>query len=154
MTITFIGLDPGKSGAIAIHSTVLHGTWDWIKLTETEHDIARFMQGWSPQSCFAYLERVASRPGQGVSSTFKFGQNYGFLRGLLCACGIPFEDVTPGIWQPAMGVRSIKGESKTDHKRRLKSRAQQLHPYLDITNANADAVLLAHYCRVKREAAT
>jgi crossover junction endodeoxyribonuclease RuvC len=80
-------------------------------------------------------------PKQGVSSTFKFGVNYGFLRGMLTAHKIPFEEVTPQKWQKAMGCLSKGNKNVT------KAKAQQLFPNLKITHKVADALLIAEYCR-------
>jgi len=44
------------------------------------------------------------------------------------------------------GMKKTKTESKTDWKRRLKERAQQLYPDMKITNDMADAILISHYC--------
>ena len=141
--MTYIGIDPGKSGAIAALND--NGELDCGQEPQrndaTESDIADFIAVCAACSKFAFIERVAARPGQGVSSSFKFGQSYGFLRGLLIANGIPFEEVTPQKWQSAMGCLS-KGDKNV-----TKARAQQLFPQLKITHANADAILIAEYCR-------
>jgi crossover junction endodeoxyribonuclease RuvC len=141
----FLGIDPGKSGAIA----VLGPDWvDTIKLDNTERDIWEFLtsdtryaadDGQIP--CFAMLEQVHSMPGQGVASMFKFGQSYGFLRGILIASNIPFETVTPAKWQGVLGCRS-KGDKNV-----TKAKAQELFPSEKVTHATADALLLAEYCR-------
>jgi len=47
-------------------------------------------------------------PGQGVTSMFKFGENFGFIRGLLHANKIPYELVTPKKWKKEFGVTSDK----------------------------------------------
>jgi len=138
--VRVIGVDPGVSGAIA----VISGT-SWpgiIRNDSTEADIAEFVQFWADFGIdFAFIERVSAMPRQGVSSTFKFGRSYGFLRGLLIASRIPFEEVTPQKWQKAMGCLSGGDKNIT------KGRAQQLFPQLKITHATADALLIAEYCR-------
>ena len=45
----------------------------------------------------------------------------------------------------------LKEESKSQWKNRLKAKAQQLFPKLKITLKTADAILIAEYCRRKRE---
>ena len=91
--------------------------------------------------CFAYLEKVHAMPKQGVSSTFKFGLNYGFLIGCLTALRIPFEFVTPNTWQKALSCQS-KGDKNV-----TKAKAQQLFPHLKIIHTIADALLIAEYGR-------
>lgn len=140
----YIGVDPGQSGAIAVVDQV--GDVQFIKSSETERDLYDFVCQYTPwtKSCFAYIERVHSMPKQGVASSFKFGQSYGFLRGLLISSGIGFEEVSPVKWQTAMGCRSGGDKNVT------KSRAQQLFPNVKITHANADALLIAEYARRTR----
>lgn len=135
----WIGVDPGASGAIACLSN--EGSVEFIKNDSTERDLAEWLLDWNCLEAFGVIERVGAFPGQGVSSTFKFGQSYGFLRGLLIACRIPFEEVSPVKWQTAMGCRSGGDKNVT------KARAQQLFPGVKITHANADAILIAEYCR-------
>ena len=141
----FIGIDPGKSGAIAAIDE--EGRFvSVVKLKETEQDVWTWMLkelgiGYGKPSHFAVLEKVGAMPRQGLSSTFKFGVSYGFCRGILTANRVRFEEVTPAKWQGALGCRT-KGD-----KNITKSKAQQMHPDQKITHANADALLLAEYAR-------
>jgi hypothetical protein len=139
----WLGIDPGASGGIAVLS-LEHVLTTW-KMPETEHDISNVFASIRGLISFAMIESVHSLPKQGVSSTFAFGRNYGFLRGMLVGHKIPFEDVTPGKWQAALRVRAIKDEAKTDHKNRLKGLAQQLFPHHHMTHAIADASLIVEY---------
>lgn len=103
---------------------------------------------------FAVIERVSGYVGEAQpgSAAFKFGQSYGGLRMALVAAGIPFEEVTPQVWQRKMGVTPRrKDESKTAWKNRLKAKAQQLYPGVKVTLATADALLLAEFCRRRQE---
>lgn len=141
-----IGIDPGQSGGIAWWSS--DGGMDCCKMPETERDVvcrlteicelANDRRMWKLK---AYIERVHSMPGQGVASSFKFGQSYGFLRGCLNGLDIPFDEVTPQKWQASMGCRT-KGDKNVS-----KSRAQQLWPGLKITHAVADALLICEHGR-------
>lgn len=134
----YLGVDPGKSGAIA--AIYGNGVVDCMKLSETEHDVARWLEEYRFDS-FAMLEQVSAMPKQGVASTFKFGTSYGFLRGILAAFEIPFETVTPVKWQATMKCRTGGDKNIT------KAAAQRLYPSLKITHANADAILLAEFCK-------
>ena len=104
------------------------------------------------------IEKVHSFPGQGVASSFKFGMGFGGLIMALVSSGIPFEFVTPRVWQKAMGItpreksnRSDFTESKTQFKNRLKAKAQQLFPAVRVTLKTSDALLIAEYCRRKHK---
>lgn len=133
-----LGVDPGASGAICLTDGTHH---DFILLSETEADIACLLGELDGHDCHAFLERVHSMPAQGVASSFKFGQNYGFLRGLLVAFKIPFEEVTPQRWQRALGC--LTGGDK----RISKAKAQSLFPQIKFTHATADSALIAEYGR-------
>jgi Holliday junction resolvasome RuvABC endonuclease subunit len=145
--MNYLGIDPGKSGALAIvDSDGKHV--DHIKLIETLDDVWSWLvehhfagNGIS----FAVLEKVHAMPRQGVSSTFKFGQSFGACEALLTAAGVRHELVTPAKWQQAMGCRT-KGDKNVS-----KRRAQQLWPKVKITHANADALLIAEYARRLRK---
>ena len=151
----FIGIDPGKSGGFAMTSeTYESGDAMCDKMPETEREIYELLEKYKQLATldgrlFANIESVHAFPGgQGVSSTFKFGYNYGLLCMALVALKIPFERVSPTKWQGAILGASRKGESKTEHKNRLKQKAQELFPMINkITHATADALLLAHYNR-------
>lgn len=137
----YVGVDPGQSGAIAV--VMPSGNATWIKLNSTDHDIADWLRDLRTNggSVVARIELVNAMPKQGVSSTFKFGRSFGFLQGLLVALQIPFEFVTPRKWQTAM--KCLTGGDKNISK----AAAQRLWPNLKITHANADALLIAEYCR-------
>jgi hypothetical protein len=138
--VFYMGVDPGMSGAVAIVGGY-SGCYESIKNDSTERDVSEFIKRWSPSVACCVIERVNAMPKQGVSSTFKFGKSYGFLRGCLIACGVPFEEVSPMVWQRHMGCLS-KGDKNV-----TKARAQQLFPKVKITHAIADALLLAEFCR-------
>ncbi len=143
---TFLGIDPGKSGGIAV---VHNESMTAHKMPDTPHDLAELLDAICDRyttggdTPLAIVEQVHSMPKQGVSSTFKFGTNFGMIQGVLAAMKIPYEFVTPTVWQRAMGCLT-KGDKNVS-----KAKAQQLFPHLKIIHATADAVLLAEYGRRK-----
>lgn len=139
----FVGIDPGATGGIALLSAD-HKLMAWA-MPETERDISDVFEAVRTEVLFAMIEIVHSMPEQGVSSSFSFGQNYGFLRGMLIAHKIPFGDVTPQKWQRALNIPSGKGKTKTQHKNDTKARAQEIFPERKMTHAIADASLIAEY---------
>lgn len=146
MSYTVLGIDPGVGGACVFlenrHKLVFH------KNDCTEHDLSSFILDNASLSTFAFIEKVHSMPKQGVATTFKFGDNNGFLRGLIVALDIPYELITPQKWQAYFGLlRKNKKESETAKKNRHKARAQQLFPRLSITHKIADALLIAEFGR-------
>lgn len=115
-------------------------------MPETERDTYDlFYDIWTTalKDAKALIERVHAMPICGVSSSFIFGKNYGFLRGCLIGIGIPFEEVTPHVWQRSIGCL-------THGKKNIsKAKAQQLFPHLKITHHTADSVLICEYLRRK-----
>lgn len=55
---------------------------------------------------FAIVEQVGARPGQGVSSMFRFGQAYGTILGVIGSLAIPVRHVSPAKWKKALGLNS------------------------------------------------
>jgi len=149
----FIGIDPGASGGMAcIKDAYSPEIVNFGRATEAE--IAGVLAEWfNAGDCFAFIEKVGPNRGhgarqQGASSMFTFGQSYGFLRGVLIASRVPFEEVQAVKWQVEFSLRrSDKEESDTAKKNRHKAKAQQLFPAVKITHAISDALLLTEYCR-------
>lgn len=141
--MTFFGLDPGRSGGIA----VLNASGDVLKVSPmpaTEHDLLHWLIDvlpLAPARRYATVERVSASPQMGVVSAFSFGRGYGSLLMALTAAQIPFDLVTPKKWQTALGC--LSGGDKNVTKRR----AQQLFPNVKVTHAIADSLLLAEYTR-------
>lgn len=136
----YIGIDPGKNGAIVFISPY----WDAVTLglDSTPRDISESLAEMATNyKCIAIIEQVSSSPQMGVKSAFTFGQGFGLMEGLLTAHKISFERVRPQVWQRAMGCMT-KGD-----KNITKRRAQELFPKIKITHKIADALLIAEYCR-------
>lgn len=141
MVKSILGIDPGKSGGMAVQSGKHVETFAFTNATEK--DILTVLQvfqcKYQPLVC--YLEQVHAMPGQGVTSMFSFGCSYGFVRGCVISAGIPLYDVTPRKWQEALGCLT-KGDKNV-----TKARAQQWFPNIKVTHAIADALLIAEYGR-------
>jgi len=152
-----LGIDPGNSGAMACFLGDANGRPEVFKFSDaSESDIANCLRDWSEGTdCYAFIERVWASRGSGdrtmgATSMFTFGQSYGFLRGLLIALAIPFEEVLPQKWQAEFSLkRTDKEEGITAKKNRHKAKAQQILPGTKITHAFADAILIAEYGRRK-----
>lgn len=144
-----LGVDVGLSGALALYRD---GRWLLLDMPiagdAKRHEIngpelCRWLREQAP--AHAYVEYAAARPGQGVSSMFKFGVSYGATKMALAACGIPYTIVTPAKWKPAVGVPT--GADKEASR----LRALQLFPDQAASlarkkdHARADAMLIAHY---------
>jgi hypothetical protein len=154
---TVIAIDPGASGGIAwmTGSEAIIGI---VKMPETEGDIINLFRSIvTPRhDPVAFVERVggfiAGRPAPG-SRMFNFGRNYGFILGVLGALSIAVEPVEAHEWQKEMKVGKKGDQTPTKWKNKLKARAQQLYPELDITLSTADALLILDYGRRREKQA-
>ena len=142
---TYIGIDPGKSGGIAVIDS--NGRAYAHKMPETERDILDALMevhkaaGFEKANCRAALEFVRTMPQNGVRASFSFGMSYGGLRMALIAAGIPFVEVLPRKWQATIGC--MTGGDKNVSK----AKAQEMFPDQKITHAIADALLIAEWLR-------
>lgn len=152
-----IGIDPGKDGALAILSD------DVISLAGVEGKVfiipfddrrfntyLRCVPAWHYRNhkIVCVLEHVGAMPGQGSVSMFNFGQNFGWIRGILDAHGVPYELVRPQKWKKEFSCTSDKNTSVAV--------AQRLFPDLDLRKTDkckkphdgiCEALLMAEYAR-------
>lgn len=134
-----LGIDPGASGCACILGGEEPIFIRFSKFTTIE--IIEKIKEYDYQLCL--LEKVSSMPGQGVSSTFKFGKNYGWITGVVETLNIPLQLKRPQDWQKGLGIP--KEKNKTKHKQNLKQAAQRLCPSVKFTNDMADAYLIAKF---------
>lgn len=118
MSLTF-GVDPGKSGAIAIlDSTTLLGVIDMpvvskiISPTLLDQQIHNWIDPLDPSTPVAVIEDVHAMPRQGVSSVFSFGRTLGVAEGVLAGNGCALHYVSPSRWKRALGLSPDKGASR------------------------------------------
>lgn len=136
----FIGIDPGACGGIAFKGDRNIEAFSFERMTERDiMDI--IVEKTLNVNAFCYLERSQPLPAKmrGGISSFKLGHSYGFLRGILTGLKIPYDTVTPQVWQKSLGclTRGNKNVSK--------AAAQRLFPGVKVTHGNADALLIAYY---------
>ena len=138
----YIGIDPGKTGAVAI----LDNKGNYINVLDFgQEGLMPALTDYAPVVKFAYLEKVHSMPGQGVVSTFNFGENFGWWQGVLGSLGIPYTTIRPQDW---MKKYSLHKSSPSD-KPGL-TVARKLFPEAPLNlkkhHNRADALLIARAC--------
>lgn len=151
-SLKVIGIDPGKSGAIAMveagHILFVEDTpVITAKKGKAQYDErAMFRLLESAVNSGAkkiVLEKVSAMPGQGVTSMFSFGQGFGLWLGMMAALPISYELVTPQRWKGAM-LADIPGD---DQKARSVIAAKRMFPGLEFArkkdHGRAEAILLA-----------
>lgn len=137
----YVGIDPGKSGGICVYDTD-DNTVDFVKMPSTIHDIVTQLvcikNGY--RDVKVVLEKVHSMPGQGVASTFTFGQGYGQLQGMIAALGLQCIEVIPNKWMKCIGTMpKDKAERKKFIKDWVEKRSGRSIPLYV-----ADAVAIAY----------
>lgn len=131
--MTWLGIDPGLSGAIAVlrpdgvlavHDvpTLKAGTGGKrvVDAVRLGHILEAILRDGRPE--MALMERVASSPQMGVASAFAFGHCNGVLTGALGALMIPLQLVTPSAWKRALGIPAGSDKDRSRH------RASELYP--------------------------
>ena len=136
----YLGIDPGKTGAMA----VLDKGGEFVEVVDFEEVLPRIRLLASEATC-AYLEKVHSMRGQGVSSTFSFGENFGWWQGILQALEIPYKLISPQDWQKGLVP---KKEKKSEKPGLEVARAVFPMAPLDLKKHHnrADALLIAKVC--------
>jgi crossover junction endodeoxyribonuclease RuvC len=141
----FIGIDPGKTGALAVIHPEGAEAWRWPGDVVTTADLLRDVLT-RHRVTLCCIEKVASRPGQGVRSVFTFGENFGAWQGLLAAFAVPYTFATPHQWQKA-----VLDAGGGDTKVRSLNMARRLFPDVDLSRKGdhgmSDALLLALYVK-------
>ena len=145
------GIDPGFSGAIAEYhpeSGALY-VFDMPTVTGQKgkqelncHGILTVLDA-GEAAAIVWIERVGARPGQGVSSMFRFGQQLGVLEMGVAACGHQLRWVTPGAWKKHFGLSADKGAARKVAMERFPERVDQFARVKD--DGRAEAALIALY---------
>jgi crossover junction endodeoxyribonuclease RuvC len=115
------GIDPGNKGGIsfckngniiAAYPMPIHQVTPRVK-TYTYVDfgvLSKIISEYNPD--VGYIELVAARPGQGVTSMFSFGFSTGGIHGVFATKDIPLNTVDPQIWKAF--VLDSKSADKND----------------------------------------
>lgn len=144
--IVFLGFDPGKDGAMAFIGPHVYPTVFGFDKRTYVYWLKNLLEDGS--RLFAVVEHVNAMPGQGVTSCFSFGENFGWLQGVLDTLGVSYELVRPQKWKKEFSCTSDKNTSIEV--------AQRLFPGVDLRrtpqcrkphDGMAEALLLASYAK-------
>ena len=144
----YLGIDPGFSGAWGMIDH--HGKYQSCgdMLNNGKHILSRYVhaeisQAVDRQDIQGVIESVHSMPGQGVSSSFKFGIAFGMAIAIMERINCPWMLVTPQKWKKEMGLTADKDESL--------ELARKLWPNAPLArkmdNGRAEALLMAEWLR-------
>lgn len=142
----YIGIDPGKNGGIAFISDSFDTP---LVYPFSEEVLIRELNAtYGDYDMKCVLEKVNAMPGQGVVSMFNFGQNFGFIQGVLKAYEIPFELVPPQKWKKEFSVTSDKNTSIEVCKRLFPNVSLKATPRCKKDHDGmAESLLMAEYAR-------
>ncbi len=152
-----IGIDPGQSGAIAVLAdgwpiavhdmpTVARRTKGYeVSASGLLNILHRVKAEYPDAHIFGAVEMVGGMPGQGVVSSFHFGQSYGTARCSLTALHIGYKLVAPTVWKRYHGlIGAAKDSSRTVAIQKYPAIAHFLERKKD--DGRAEAILIAAWC--------
>lgn len=145
-----IGIDPGKTGAIAAMDDEGILCLEQFNVDKYVDVLSYVGRSTSAKDIKVCLEKVGAMPGQGVVSMFNFGHNLGVIEGILSALRIPYQLVPPQTWKKEFSLTGDKAKSIEVCKK--------LFPWVDLratersrkpSDGLAEALLMAEYARRK-----
>jgi|GEM_PF-1607005 len=151
----FIGIDPGKRGAV-VAITHKHHIFKLLDYEHDPHKIQRFFTeiNGADMKAYAMIEDVVAMSGQKAQTEFL--KQAGILEGLLIANRIRYERVSPAKWKKKMipqDLRATKADSAARKKDEGRLAALRIWPEESTDRLaykkdhdRADALLMAMYC--------
>lgn len=168
----YIGIDVGSKGFISMQKD---GKWTHFSIADNDlYQLSQIMQEarYLNENIACVIEDVHAIYGSSAKATFAFGFNKGYLIGLLAANNIPYNLISPSVWQKEMWGNSdmvvtykevvVKGKQQTKKEVNTKQTSinacKRLFPTLDLRKSDrskkiddnkVDSILMAEYARRK-----
>lgn len=149
-----LGIDPGQSGAIALLADGACAGFIDMPLVSRRAGgneisgsllagtLRGVLQAHAGAYVLAVLEQVNAMPKQGVTSSFRFGQADGIVRGVLGALNIAWIEVPPQLWKRHLRLTGCdKDAARTLAIQRFPEHGALLARKKDV--GRADALLMA-----------
>jgi hypothetical protein len=142
----WLGVDPGKTGAVALVRYPDIRIFDWDGVMNTSAKIREWQARF--EIAGAYLEDVHAMPNDGNVSAFRFGRNRGAWEGILCALQIQVKTVSPKQWRKGL---YLPGDRRPLKKRSLDAAVGLFSDNADLFSRamdhnRAEAALIAYQC--------
>ena len=147
--MVYIGIDPGARGGIAI----IQG--NNVQVFPYSNQALRYICQLSSDMSSVVVENVHAMPGQGVTSMFTFGRNFGYILGVLEAFQMQYTLIDPRTWKNYFGISADK-QSSID-------KCKELYPGINLlptkrcrkeSDGMAEAVLIARWGKAHENADT
>jgi len=142
-----IGIDPGVTGAYAIHDGGVLYTVDDLPVLGGRIDggaFAHTLKMYSPEDTVIYLEDTQAMPKNGSIASFSLGLNTGIIIGVVQTLRHPLVRVKPQAWKRKMSVTGLD-------KNGTRGLVRELYPAWETSfrrvmdHNRADAVLISRY---------
>ncbi len=153
----FLGIDPGKRGAIAVLGSdgVIVDIIDMptkeiflggrMRVLVSPSGVARALRPLAPRCTLCTIEEVSGHRRDAAAMAFTFGRGAGIIEGVTACLDIPCAFVAPKIWRGAAGFS--KGADKNDIRKSASVRwpeaAWRFARVKD--DGRADAAMLANH---------
>ncbi len=145
----FIGIDPGKTGCVAILDSGSGLDLHPIPVDGKEYNIfgmKNILTIYKEFKTVVVIERAQCMPKQGSVSAFTFGKGYGIWLGILGCLELPHIIVHSRVWTKCL-LAGAPGEGKERNFNVATRLFPQWQPELRKEWQYADAILLAEYAR-------
>ena len=141
----YIGIDPGKNGALAVIRESKGVSLVDFDLKAYINLLSYFKKSYD---MFIGIERVHAMPGEGVKSSFSFGEGVGELKGILSTVDFDnnIEWILPQTWQKHINTDSNRGKKAiADSLLSLYPSADLYGPRGGLKDGRSDALGIANY---------
>ena len=154
-----VGIDPGLKGGLSILLLTDNGSLVPDSARSISYGLDEYLcelkNAIEITSCnngvLVAIEQVHSMPKQGVASTFKFGEQFGILKGLCMGLGVKFITIAPQEWKRGMGLLHQDKDASIALAKKLFPGAN-LRPSTRCrkdSDGMAESLLIAEYARRK-----
>lgn len=142
-----IGIDPGVTGAWAVHTAGTLSFVDDLPVLGGRIDgaaLADLLGAYDPDVTCVYLEDTHAMPKNGSIASFSLGLNTGIIIGVVQTLSHPLFRVRPVVWKRKMSVNALD-------KNAIRGVVRELYPthadrFARVKDHNrAEAVLISRY---------
>lgn len=146
MTNLLLGIDPGRKGALAIlDAEEMHV--EVHDMPQTPQELYALFES-LPKIKMCILEKLHAGPQMSRTAIARMFEDYGLLKGALIWRDVPFFDVRPAKWKPALNVTADKSSSRQMAMQLWPDQASLFKRVKD--DGRAEAALLAWYGSTRR----
>lgn len=143
----YLGIDPGRKGGFAVLNDTQIETYQ--ALDKQSFINACYFLSRKQEKTRCCIEKVHAMPKQGAVSMFTFGEGFGWLKGVLDAFEISYQEIPPQTWKKEFGLNSKKELSIEVAKQLFPEANLVPHGSKKESDGIAESLLMAEYARRK-----